>query len=175
MTPLDELASLPKDIAPPPALEDRVAAALRGQSLLRRPSPSGWWKAAAAVLLVAGGIAIGRLTSTRVDDAQRPAPGNRFLLMLTDADTSGDDGARAERYRQWAVDQRSAGRLITGERLADTGLAVVRQGSAPLVSPEVQGYFIVSASSIEEAATVARSSPHVQSGGTIIVRPIDTP
>lgn len=175
MTPLDELASLPKEIAPPSALEDRVAAALRGQSLLGRPSPSGWWRAAAAVLLVAGGIAVGRLTSPRIDNPQRMAPGNRFLFMLTDADTSGDDAARAERYRQWAVEQRSAGRLITGERLADTGLAVVRQGSAPLLSPEVQGYFIVAASSLEDAATVARSSPHVQSGGTIIIRPIDTP
>ena len=63
----------------------------------------------------------------------------------------------------------------TGERLADSGVAVMRHGSAPIARAEVQGFFVVSASSMDDAVAVARSSPHVQSGGTIIVRPIDTP
>lgn len=174
MKPLDELASLPKEMAPPPALEDRVAHALRDQMLLR-PSSSGWWKVAAAILILAGGILIGRVTTPAATAVPQHASANRFLFMLMDGDTSGDDVARSERYRQWAIDQQTLGREISGERLAPTGLAVVRAGSGPVLSPDVQGFFIVSAANIEEAATVARSSPHVQSGGMIIVRPIDTP
>jgi hypothetical protein len=175
MTPLDELASVPKEMAPPPALEDRVAAALRSESLLRPQSPSWWWRAAAAIFLLAGGILIGRMTSPDAAVVPQHASASRFLFMLTDGDTSGDEAARSERYRQWAIEQQSAGRQITGERLAPTGLGVNRQGSAPIFAPEVQGYFVISAANIEDAAAVARSSPHVQSGGLIIVRPIDTP
>jgi len=177
MKPLDELASIAKEIAPPPDLEHRVAEALRGESLLRPQAASWGWRAAAAVLLLTGGVVIGRLTAPAVSNDAVPPPSatNRFLLMLTEGDTSGDDGERAARYGQWAVEQRAAGRDITGERLAPTGLAVVRAGSGPVLAPDVQGYFVISAASLEDAATVARSSPHVQSGGTIIVRPIDTP
>ncbi len=177
MTRLDELASIAKEMAPPPELEHRVATALRKESLLR-PQPVSWaWRTAAALVLVTGGIVVGRLTAPASGAAIVPPQSStpRFLLMLTDGDTSGDDVERAARYRSWASEQRSAGRAITGERLAPTGLAVVRAGSGPVVTPDVQGYFVVSAASIEDAATVARSSPHVQSGGMIIVRPIDTP
>jgi hypothetical protein len=163
MKPLDEVASAPKEMAPPPALEDRVAAALRAQSLLRpQQPPSWWWRVAAAVVLLGSGILIGRVTSPAATVPPQQASTNRFLFMLTDGDTSGDDVARSERYRQWAIEQQAAGRQITGERLANTGLAVMRQGSAPMPSPDVQGYFVVSAANIEDAAAVARSSPHVQ-------------
>ena len=71
--------------------------------------------------------------------------------------------------------QRDAGRQISGERLADSGVAVGMRGELPIARAEVQGFFVVSASTMDDAVAVARSSPHVQSGGTIIVRPIDTP
>ena len=118
--------------------------------------------------------AIGRMTAGNAGPAPVAAP-NRFLFMLLGADTSGDDRARAEAYRQWAVDQRSSGRQVSGERLANSGLAVVRNGSSPVIDPEMQGFFVISAADMDEATAVARSSPHVQGGGLIIVRPIDTP
>jgi hypothetical protein len=173
--PLPELGSLPREMAPPPGLESRVIAELRQQSLLRPAARSPWVQAAAALLLLSAGVMIGRLSAGPVPDRSNAVTAGRFLLMLTGADTSGDDAARAEQYRLWAVDQRSAGREISGERLAASGMAVTRAGSGPVTNPEVQGYFVVSAASLEDAAAVARSSPHVQSGGIIIVRPIDTP
>jgi hypothetical protein len=172
MNPVPEIDSLPKEIAPPPGLEERVVARLRAQSLLR--PRSRWLQAAAAVVLLASGFGIGRMTS-QIESTPAPAASNRYLLLLTKADTSGDDAARAARYGQWAVEQRAAGRQISGERLADNGLAVTPAGSSPAADVAVQGFFIVSAASLEDAATVARSSPHVHAGGTVIVRPIDTP
>ncbi len=172
--PLPELASLPREIAPPADLESRIVDGLYARSLLMRPARSPWLQAAAAVVLLAGGIAIGRMTAGDADPAP-VAASNRFLFMLLGADTSGDDRARAEAYRQWAVDQRSSGRQVSGERLANTGLAVVRNGSSPVIDPELQGFFVISAADMDEATAIARSSPHVQGGGLIIVRPVDTP
>lgn len=172
MTP-PEMNSLPREVAPPPELEARVVSALRAQRLLRPTTTISWVHVAAALAFLAFGILIGRAwpppPETRATDDLR------FLFLLTDADTSGDDAARAEGYRRWAVEQRDAGRQISGDRLADSGVAVVIQGELPIARAEVQGFFVVSASTLDEAVTVARSSPHVQSGGTIIVRPIDTP
>jgi hypothetical protein len=52
---------------------------------------------------------------------------------------------------------------------------IERDRPSSRVPAEVQGFFVVSAASLEEAAAVARSSPHVRDGGRIVVRPIDTP
>jgi hypothetical protein len=172
--PVAELASLPRDVPPPADLESRVVDAMYARSLLNRPSRSPWLHAAAAVVLLAAGIAIGRSTTTGVDESPVVTP-NRFMLMLIGADPTGDDRARAERYRQWSVEQRSTGRQVSGDRLANRGIAVVRNGSSAVMEPEVQGFFVISAADIDEAAAIARSSPHVQAGGLIIVRPIDTP
>jgi hypothetical protein len=167
--------SLPREIAPPPELEARVVSALRAEGLLKPRARIPWMQAAAAVVLLAGGIAIGRAMAPAVPNPSAASGASRFLFMLTDAAVQGDDRATAEAYKQWAIEQRKAGRQISGERLANSGVAVVRGGSGPIHAPEVQGFFVVSAQDIDEAVAVARSSPHVQSGGTILVRPIDTP
>lgn len=169
-----ELDSLPKELPPPRELEDRVVAGLKQRSLLRPRSQSPWLNAAAAVFLLASGFGIGRMTS-QIETTPAPAAPQRYMLLLTNGDTSGDDAARAARYGQWAVEQRSAGREISGERLAASGMAVRPDGESQALDLAVQGFFIVSASSLEDAAAVARSSPHVRDGGTVIVRPIDTP
>jgi hypothetical protein len=173
MTP-PEMNSLPREVTPPPELEARVVSALRAEGLLRPTTTISWMHVAAALVLLAVGIFIGRAWPQQPSDPIATSD-PRFLFLLTEADTSGDDAARAEAYRQWAVQQRDAGRQISGERLADSGVAVVRRGELPIARAEVQGFFVVSASTLDEAVTVARSSPHVQSGGTIIVRQIDTP
>jgi hypothetical protein len=175
MTPLPELHSLPREMPPPPELESRVVSALRATALLRAPTRRSWVSAAAAILILVSGIWIGRSVPGPAMNDARPLASTRFLFLLTGADTSGDDAARAEAYWRWAVTQREAGRQISGERLADTGFAVMSEGVAPIAGAEVQGFFVVSASTMDDAVAVARSSPHVQSGGTIIVRPIDTP
>lgn len=173
--PVPELQSLARELPPPPDLESRIVGSMRAQRLLHESGRSPWLQAAAAVLLVAGGIAIGWMSAIRPVDPPRTVQATRFLFMLTNAEPVADDAARAELYRQWAADVQAEGRQISGDRLANRGIAVTRDGSSPVASPEVQGFFIVSAASLEEAAAVARSSPHVRSGGLIIVRPIDTP
>ena len=79
----EALDRLPRDAAPPPALEDATVAALRGRGLLRRthrtPAIRAGLAIAASLLLFLGGLAIGRL-----GELPRPAEGGRprFALFL---------------------------------------------------------------------------------------------
>jgi hypothetical protein len=167
--PLGELATLSREEPPPSALEDRVVAELRRQVLLRG-QPLAWRQMAAAVLLLASGVAAGRWS---VPSGVAPATTQpRFLLLLSQAPPAASESDRVAEYRAWAVGLRQAGRQISGERLEGEALAVDRLRAPERVDDRNQGYFIVSAASLEEAAELARSSPHVRAGGHIVVRPI---
>ena len=70
-----------------------------------RCAPKGCWairgvrrgcSAAASILLMAGGIAIGWMTAVPPADPPQTVQPNRFLFMLTNAEPVSDDAARAE-------------------------------------------------------------------------------
>jgi hypothetical protein len=174
--PLPEMSRLPREVTPPPGLEGRVVAAMREEKLLRRTTLAPWLQMAAAFAILAIGIGIGRWV---VPPPIPPTPivqmQPRFLLLLWGAAPVSDDNARAREYGEWASAERKLGRHISGERLADDAVLIERDRPPSPVPSEVQGFFIVSAASLEDAAAVARSSPHVRDGGRVVVRPIDTP
>lgn len=174
--PLDELSRLPRETAPPAGLEGRVAAALRRHGLLSTHRRWQWSHLAAAVVVFAVGAVFGRLAvPERGAPLGRSEP--RFLLLLLPAGP--DTGTEAERvaaYGAWASRQRAGGRQITGDRLAPTpGVVVGAAGAEATVPDELTGFFIISAADAAEAIEVARTSPHAEGGGRVIVRPIDTP
>ena len=137
------------------------------------PSVSRGGEIAAAVLLLGAGIAAGRFTAP---SGLAPAPTQpRFLLLLSQAPTDSPGDGRVAEYRAWAIGLREAGRQISGERLAGEAVAVDQNSAPQAVNDDTQGYFIVSAASLDEAVALARSSPHVRAGGRVIVRPIASP
>ena len=170
------MLDLPRELPPPAALEDRVVTALEQDGLLREPAPlwRRWWRHAAAAVLL---FAAGALAGVAWEGGATPvAPGQpRFLLLLEGGPgvSPAEEMRTAEAYRAWAAGLRAAGRFVTGERLAPEA-AIVPRAAVEDESP-LEGYFIVSASDLADAAAIARASPHVVRGGRIIVRPIDTP
>ena len=167
-----DFEQLPREISPPAALEDRTASALRDQGLLRqnpRLLSRTWQRIAAAIAIFAAGAWFG----VAWDVSGPPAPeGPRFLLLLAGAPAGAGEEARVfEEYRAWAGTMRTAGRFVAGARLGRASVAVPTENRAD--SEPVQGYFIISAKDIGDAAAVAESSPHVARGGQVIVRPID--
>ena len=171
--PLPALRSLPRGIDPPPQAETRIVAALRHEGLLSPPRGGRrqpWLALAAGVLLFVAGWAIGN----RGLQPSTPPGGPEFALLLY-GDVSTADGANEtalfEEYRQWAIGLRNVGRTVSGQRLGDAMRII--QASAPGEAPErVRGFFLISAASLDEAETVARSCPHAQRGGAIVVRPV---
>lgn len=156
-----------REIEPPPALEDRVVAALRERGHLALP---GRWSsarilaaAAAALVLFLSGYAVGASTApiAPAEDAGSP----RFLLLLHETPATATTGVPepqlVEEYRQWARGVSVAGTPIEGEKLKDTP------------GETLSGFFIVAAPTREAAEAIAASCPHARYGGRIEVREID--
>ena len=161
---------LPRELDPPQDLEDRTVAALQRGGLLRsrRRHFQGWVMAAASLLLFLSGVAAGRALDRPAPPDARP----RFVLLLMDSPRSESAEAElrvVEAYRQWARTLRDEGRFVSGARLDDrsAGVPTVREGAEKL-----EGYFVISAGSFDEAVSVAKTCPHAARGGRIVVRPV---
>ena len=169
-----DLVALPRELPPPRHLEERTVAALRAQRLLgggSRRRETGLRLVAAIVLFVAGAV-LSRATAL----ANRQPVDHRqphYILLLHGGPTGlspDEEAAVVREYGQWAVGLRGEGRFVTGERLGDAAVSV-----PPLdrPAPDLRGYFLISAVSLDDAVAVAERSPHARRGGQVIVRPID--
>lgn len=108
----------------------------------------------------------------------------KFMLLLFDnpSDYAGFTPDQMQQvvkdYGAWAQEMGKAGKLVSGDKLADEGGKVITQAGVtdgPFAeSKEVLGgYFIVNAESYGEAVELARNSPHVKYGASTHVRQID--
>ena len=122
-----------------------------------------------------------------------PAPGTHeyMLLMFTEQETVAEVPAEMtpeerktyeeryqaiiDEYRGWAEERRTEGRLVSAEKLEDT-VRVLTSESATSALPEgrvLGGYFLIRATSLEEAEEIASTHPHIRYGGQVEIRPID--
>ena len=86
---------------------------------------------------------------------------------------SSESGAR---WDAWAEALRMAGHSVTGAQLENEGRRVIGAGRAVAAGGFagdhlMGGYFVVSASSLDEATELAKGCPVLDSGGTVEVRP----
>jgi len=88
-----------------------------------------------------------------------------------------------EKYVAWGDRLRKAGRLEGGQKLADEPGRVMRgqngqiritDGPYSETKEVLGGYYIVAAGTYDEAVDLARDCPHLEYGGTIEVREIDS-
>jgi hypothetical protein len=159
---------LRRELEPPSDLESRAVAGLRVSGRLRRSRRSSrLWRAVAALLVFAGGFALGR-GAQRTDDA---APKAQYLLLLYGTQSlSRDVGlARVAEYSAWARAEATSGRVVGGEELGDD-VAVFGAAAEPRGEPS--GYFLIAATSHDEAEATAARCPHLRHGGTVVLRSI---
>lgn len=160
--------ALPRELEPPSHLESRAIAGLRASGPLRRSSASArLWGAVAALLLFAGGFAVGRVAEGPDDSA----PKSQYLLLLYGAHSLSLDVQveRAAEYAAWARAEATSGRVVGGEELGHDAVVF----GAPAEPPgEPSGYFLIAAASDVEAQATAARCPHLQHGGTVVLRSI---
>ena len=181
----EALAALPREAAPPPALEEATVRALAARGRLRRPprrrpTPAELGLAlAASALLFLGGLAVGRRA-----ESPPPAPaGPQFALLLYEGPeyrhaASGEEAERVREYSAWAGLRAERGELVAGEKLREEpDLVIGADGTvttpAPAAGPRLAGFFIVRAADRASALEIARSCPHVRYGGSIVLREIE--
>ncbi|HVF70594.1 MAG TPA: YciI family protein [Chthoniobacterales bacterium] len=87
-----------------------------------------------------------------------------------------------ERYLSWIDRLRETGHFVAGEPLAESGKllsgpngSTVTDGPFAESKEEVGGYFILQAPDLEAAVELARGCPIFANGGTVEVRPIESP
>jgi len=89
---------------------------------------------------------------------------------------------RIAKYRLWREEMTRAGKILAGEKLADTGGVLLRKNGREVLAEGlngtgerdvISGYFVIVADNDEEARTIASGCPHLALGGTIELRPIE--
>jgi hypothetical protein len=163
---VERLRAMPRDIDPPPALEARVTKQLAGRGLLRRRWMAMGTLATAAAIVIAflGGLKMG------AHDAAAPPTHGRYLLLLYAGPSPASPGEDdVETYGRWARDLRHSGRYVSGERLAPGQVSP----ETPATGDALEGYFVIEATSDEDARTIAASHPHHRHGGRVVVRRIE--
>ncbi|HVS03678.1 MAG TPA: hypothetical protein VMT16_12985 [Thermoanaerobaculia bacterium] len=176
---LRELRRLAAGPAPPPGLEERVVAQLRGQGLLAHAWRRRLLAAAAAAILFAAGLLAGR--SWVAPAATAPPASHYALFLLGGVDPGPDEEALVEEYRAWAVGLARTGQLAAGEKLGPSawllsaGADTVSLQTAPAAhrAAPLSGFFLLTTRDPAAALEIARSCPHLRHGGEVLLRPIE--
>jgi hypothetical protein len=99
-----------------------------------------------------------------------------FLMLGLPGQPNADDAQTQAYSRKWneymgSLAQRGA--LESGAPLQPMAKAVTSQSidDAKLGVPDVYGYMVVNAPSLDDAIAIAREAPHMALGGSTIVRP----
>ena len=182
----DPLHVLEGEAVPPADLKGRITQSLRDRGLLRRIRPV--WRGrtfgamAAAILLFATGVGIGRRSVTPARDT-RPS----YMLLLyegrdfqLDRSRPGAIATYETEYDAWAAGLHARGVGVQGRALAltahvlhDTPQGVqVESGDAVSAQGVIDGFFIIRVTDEAEAVAIARTHPHLRHGGWIALRPI---
>jgi hypothetical protein len=112
----------------------------------------------------------------------------KYLLMLNDNPASDtalspqEMEAIVREYTNWAKSLAAEGNLEGGEKLAEDGGRLLRRAGEKVIvtdgpyaeSKEVLGgYFVIKASSYDDAVAIARTCPHMMHGASTLVRRIE--
>jgi hypothetical protein len=176
-----ELARLPRELVPPQGLEARVVAALRDRGWLAaaQPRPNPWrlgGAVAASLALLLAGFLLGRQGGHR---GQPPVMPSYLLILRPGADFNRERWSEARllaETKAWARRQLGARHYVASEKLDDDGWVVKSSRIAGMSPMDLQdapdGFFVILASSDQEALAIARSCPFLRHGGRIEVRRI---
>jgi hypothetical protein len=165
------LRTLAGEEAPPPSAVERTAEALREAGLLGRRTQRRWsWLGAIAATAAAfvGGMLVARPAPPGPPADTRP----QFVVLLY-----GDPSDPAEREREvgeikaWARGLAKSGHALSGAKLAESEYRLGPDGTE--TSAGLGGYIVLAADGPEQALAMARTCPHLQHGGRILVRPVD--
>lgn len=193
---------------PSPDLEERIVSELKQRGLVRVREATIMriarvvGAAAALAGVFAAGIAVGErrtpqeaapeITASAEQQPAVPAPSQFMLLMYmrhTPAETetapreTSKEAYRAivTEYRDWAIAQQEAGRLVSAEKLSGAASVMVATKSEVSISHEpggggervLGGYFLITARDMAEAVEISRTHPHLKYGGEVEIRPIE--
>jgi len=155
-------------------MEDQTVNALisKGLILKNMETSTPWLRylggAAAAVILFLVGFWVGQ-----TDPGSPSLPGETYMLLLHEKQGSipADDPKIGQEYGNWASSLPPENAFVGGSEL-DPKIRMVGSWDPKDDSDVSSGYFMILASSLDEAAKVAEECPHIDYGGSIEVRKV---
>ena len=97
----------------------------------------------------------------------------------TDELSQDEELRRYNEYSRWYQAALTRGEMVAGEKLSSDGSVLLTGGpqgdarAGRARSSTIEGFFLINASSDEEAERIASDCPHIRYGGAIEVRKID--
>jgi hypothetical protein len=183
-----KLHHLQRHPLPPADLEDRIVALLESEQLIKpgnRGAATMRMHYAINAAIAAVSILVGFGVGQRMDGETMPAVAdgdNEYILLLYEdasyqAPEPGQMEARIGEYSQWARDVADTGKYVGGKKLTNDSVLLMPDGTRRDVIPTagqgaLEGYFVITASNLDEAASIAASCPHLHYGGTVSLRRI---
>jgi hypothetical protein len=189
---LRALNALARETAPPDFLEQRIVSALRESNLIRASAAGGRRPAVRIGSAIAASLALfflGALTGSwwrALPAADERLP--EFMLVLLESPEesparSSEEALEVVReYGDWAKKIRNEGLLVGGEKLKDEARFLSVISGRPSVSEtqpdangkSIGGYFLIRARDYQQAMMIAEGCPHLNYGGVIEIRQIDS-
>lgn len=164
-------------IEAPAALDQRIRDSLTQRGLIvdRSPQRTNRYRQPLTYAAIAASfLIVGILTGRTMNGSASAATTPRYALLLYGGDTSAASTSTSRRteYGQWLRKVAAGRQSFTGEELGQEvstlgpAIAAGRDGG-PLL-----GFFIIGAESEDEAESIARTSPHMKYGGSIVVQKV---
>ena len=163
---------LSKEAEMPDDLEQKVIQRLRDSGLIKekfKRNYLAWALPIAASIAFLAGIFFERSGNSRSIQEYK----NGYALILRQDDQFQPIASKEvfEEYANWTKTQQTAGITITGQELVSETI-IVKQGKAAKTNPDqiITGYFIIEATSLEQAIDIAKDNPHLKYGGSIEIK-----
>ena len=169
-------AQLKRDEMPSPELEKRLIRQLKSENLIKNTLTMNTylkWAAslAAAVVVFFAGNLVGKRSSAIAID---PSLGYMLILHEDAKFQPGEPYEMFQEYAQWMNNTFEKGITITGQELKNEAAWVDSEKNVERLTASaastVPGYFVLEATSLEEAIEVAKDNPHIKYGGSIEVK-----
>jgi hypothetical protein len=164
------LERLKRDLIPPSHIEADLIDALRRLRLIRDRRSRSMTAAILAASVAAGLVATLLVYRQIRDRAHLDQP--EFVLLLYAGNETGATPSRRDEYSAWARSIAAQGTTISGLELVEPSeqMAVLPDHPASVAPAQPRGFFVVRARDLADARRIAATCPHLQYGGTIVLR-----
>jgi hypothetical protein len=161
------------ELKPPHGLQVKVIQQLKQKQLIHAPmkKTNFYWAAAVLAALIAG-FFFGKTDFNATPETVADTKAQFLLLLYEDESFNAEHPASlVQEYTDWAREMHAEDQLAYAEKLGDEkfGLGKVPEANAS----NITGYFVIKASSLDEARRIANGHPHLKYNGGIELRPID--
>ena len=163
-------SQLDREKKPAPELETRIIRKLKSEQLIKTTyDMKAYLKWAAIIAAIIAAYFLGDYSPQAKQEMSY-----MFILQEDEGFQPGDPNDMFQEYHNWMLAIDEKGIQIDGQELKNEAVLVGTDQKIDYLEGEgtsrVTGYFVLNATSLDEAIEIAQENPHIKYGGTIQVK-----